>query len=132
MQKFAAFVVQYPRTILLITLISTLLIGGGLLKLEIRNNQDSELPAEDPIVETNNRLKAVFGEKDIVLIGIESDDIFRRSTLEKIALISEELKRVDGVVGDEITSLSTLNNIEGKEWGLEVGPLMRTIPRTDA
>ncbi|MBC7922594.1 MAG: MMPL family transporter, partial [Ferruginibacter sp.] len=76
--------------------------------------------------------KAVFGEKDIVLIGIESDDIFRRSTLEKIALISEELKKVDGVVGDEITSLSTLNNIEGKEWGLEVGPLMRTIPRTDA
>lgn len=103
-------------------------MGWGLSKLETKNNQESELPKDDSIVVTNERLESIFGEKDLILIGIESDNIFTIPTIQKIADISEELKNVDGVIVDEITSLSTINNIQGQDWGLEVGALMKTVP----
>lgn len=130
MKKFAYLVVHNAKTVLLVTLASTILISIGITKLRVVNNQDSELPKDDAIVQTDNRLKSIFGEKDIVIIGIESNDIFSTGTLNKVSLISEELKSVDGVVEDEITSISTINNINGKEWGLEVGPLMKEVPQT--
>ena len=98
--------------------------------LETLNNQDSELPKSDPIVRTNDRLKEVFGDKADLLIGIEADDIFTPGTLRKVMELSEQLKGVDGVIEDEIVSLSAVNNIEGREWGLEVGPVVEEAPET--
>ena len=44
--------------------------------------------------------------------------------------LSEALKGVEGVIEDEIVSLSAINNIEGNESGLEVGPVLEDVPET--
>ncbi|MFQ6084072.1 MAG: RND family transporter [Candidatus Aminicenantia bacterium] len=132
MRRFASIVTQYPKFVLGIILLITIYIGFGISKLETRNNYDAELPKDDSIIKTNDRFEEIFGEKDMIMIGIESSNVFQVNTLRKIALISEELKRVKGVVEDEITSLSTMNNIKGRDWGLEVGPFMEDVPETKA
>ncbi|MFQ5864041.1 MAG: RND family transporter [bacterium] len=132
MRRFAMLVTRYPKWVLAAILVITIYLGFGISKLQTRNNYDAELPKEDPIVRTNDRFAEIFGEKDVIMIGIESDDIFQARTLQKIALISEDLKNVNGVIEDEVTSLSTVNNIKGRDWGLEVGPFMKTVPRTEA
>ena len=121
LKQFAKLIVNFPKATLTAVMVLTLYIGFGIGKLETRNNYDSDLPKNDPIIITNDRFKKVFGDKDVVMIGIRTADIFNRQTLQKIALISEELKNVKGIIEDQIFSLSTLNNIKGRDWGLEVG-----------
>ncbi len=130
LKQFAKLIVNYPKFVLVLIAILTIFIGSGIAKIETRNNYDSELPKDDPIIATSDRLEEVFGEKDFVMIGIKTDNIFNTLTLQKIVNISEELKHIEGVIEDQITSLATLNNIKGREWGLDVGPFMETIPET--
>ncbi len=130
LKQFAKLIVNFPKATLTAVMVLTLYIGFGIGKLETRNNYDSDLPKNDPIIITNDRFKKVFGDKDVVMIGIRTADIFNRQTLQKIALISEELKNVKGIIEDQIFSLSTLNNIKGRDWGLEVGPFMEFVPKT--
>jgi len=131
MRKIAQIITEKPILVLVGLLLITIVFGLGLPKLEVKNNQDSELPANDEIVKTNDHLNEIFGKKDVLLIGVESDDIFNATTLNKIQKISEELRSVEGVSEEEITSISTINNIQGKDWGLDVGAFMEESP-TDA
>lgn len=130
MNSFYRFVTGRPVVALALVLLATVYVGSGIRLLETINNEDSELPKNDPIVRTNDRLKAVFGDKADLLIGIEADDVFTPATLRKIAAISEQLKTVDGVIEDEIVSLTVVDNIEGHEWGLDVGPIVAEVPET--
>jgi hydrophobe/amphiphile efflux-3 (HAE3) family protein len=130
MNRFYRFVTERPALTLAAVLAATLYVGSGVRFLETLNNQDSELPKTDPIVRTNDRLKAVFGDKADLLIGIEADDIFNPGTLRKVMELSEELKGVEGVIEEEILSLSTIDNIEGSDWGLKVGPVIEEAPET--
>jgi len=118
MKRFAHLITSYPRWTLSGLFLLTLYFGFGLTKLEVRNSDEAELPKDDPIIATNDRFSDIFGEKDMILIGIESENIFSKSTLQKVIDISEELKKVELVYEDEITSLATANNIKGREWGL--------------
>jgi uncharacterized protein len=130
MKRFYRIVTERPILALAVVLLATAYVGSGVRFLETVNNQDSELPKSDPIVRTNDRLKAVFGDKADLLIGIEADDIFTPGTLRKVAEISERLKAVEGIIEDEVVSLTAVNNIEGHEWGLEVGPVVEDVPET--
>jgi hydrophobe/amphiphile efflux-3 (HAE3) family protein len=130
MNRFYRIVTERPALTLAVVLLATLYVGSGLRFLRSDNNQDSELPKSDPIVKTNDRLKAVFGDTADLLIGIETDDIFNPGTLRKVIDLSEALKGVEGVIEDQIVSLSAINNIEGNESGLEVGPVLKEVPET--
>lgn len=130
MKWYFKTVVDRPKLTLVLVLIVTLLMGAGLPNLKIRNNSDSELPETDPIVLTKNKIDGIFGDKSAVLIGIKTDDIYNTRTLEKVAAISLELQKIDKVIPNEITSLSTVNNVAGNEEGLEVGVLMKEVPQT--
>src|SRR5262245_31861821 len=130
MNRFYRIVTERPALTLAAVLLATAYVGSGLRYLETLNNWDSELPKSDPIVQTNDRLKEVFGDKADLLIGIEAEDVFTPGTLRKVIDLSEQLKGVEGVIEDEIVSLSAVNNIEGREWGLEVGPVLKDVPET--
>ena len=128
MNRFYRIVTERPALTLVAVLLATVFVGSGVRFLETLNNQDSELPKSDPIVRTNDRLKEVFGDKADLLIGIEAEDVFSPGTLRKVIELSEQLKGVEGVIEDEIVSLSAVNNIEGSDWGLEVGPVVEDAP----
>lgn len=123
-------VTVHPWRVLLLLTVLTVVLTSGLSRLQVRNNQDSELPADDPIVRTNERLEEVFGDEEVVLIGVESDDVLSPGTLYKILAITEELGRVEGVLRDEVWSLATFQTVEERPWGLEVGPLLEEVPQS--
>lgn len=128
MKRFSKFITDYPWMVLLFVVGITFYMGMGIPKIITQNNHDSELPDSDPIVKSIDNLKSVFGNKKVVLIGIESNNIFTSDCLKKIDQIANEVKEIDGVIGDEVTCLTNINNIEGKEWGLAVGPFIKKIP----
>lgn len=129
MQHIFDWISHNARKTLLLVVLMTVALGSGLSQLKIDNNQESELPADDEIVLTNDKLKSAFGDKGLILIGVEAENgIYTTETLQKIAAISEDLKSIPYVIADEITSLSTLQNITSREWGLEREAFLKKIP----
>ncbi len=131
MSKIAELLTRKPKLLLVLLVSLTLYFGFGLTKLEMSNNQDSELPDYDPIVKTMKELENKFGKKDIILIGIESDNIFNVSTLSKIKSIVKEVELIDGVIENQIFSIASSNNIVQSDWGLEIGPFLDEVPENN-
>lgn len=119
---------------LALILILTIFFIAGATKLYTKNNQDSELPATDEIVQTNEMLEEVFGEKDVIMVGIrvKEGSVYTPETMTKAIRIIEDLKKIPGVLTDEILSLPTFNNISSTEWGLQVGEYISAKQASDA
>lgn len=112
-----------PVWVLLSHAVLLIVMAIGISKLSLRNNDDADLPADDPIVQTNDRFEAIFGSKDRVLVSLESDDAFSLPSLTATREIANAFVGLPWVVGNEIKSLATIKNIEGTDEGLEVGTL---------
>lgn len=133
MKWFINLVASHPRAIIVLVMLMTLGLGSGLTRLEIHNNQESELPETDEIVMTNKRLESVFGKKGVIMIGLAHEtSIYNRETLEKVRKLSEAVKSVPFVIEDEIVSLATFKNLKSREWGLERAPFLKALPSNEA
>lgn len=130
MNKIADFILNKPIFFFIVLVFVTLFLGSGLGRLEMENThaQDSELPEDNVMVKTKKNIEKIFGEKDVILVGIETDDIFTYKTLTKIKEIEEALKKIDGVVPDETVSIVSVNNIIGDDEGVNVGVYIQEIP----
>ena len=95
----------------------------GISSLTLRNNDDADLPADDPIIQTNDKFEEIFGSKDRVLISLESDDAFSVASLSATREVANAFVGLPWVVGNEIKSLATVKNIQASDEGLEVGTL---------
>ncbi|MFW5850925.1 MAG: efflux RND transporter permease subunit [Bacteroidota bacterium] len=131
MKKIIDFIIRKPWFILSIVIIITGIFGYGLTKLETQNTWESELPKYDPKVVTKERIEEIFGKKDILLIGIETDNVFTHATLTKIKALEEDIKAIKGVIPDEVVSIVSVNNITGSNDGLDVGMFMQNIPQDE-
>jgi|GEM_PF-4700798 len=129
MQKFLSFSFTHPKIMLAICLAITVALGLGIPQLEKRNSFSGELPTDDPINQGINAAKIHFGERSIILLGIESENCFRPETINKIIALSEELANLPGVMPDEVLSLATLRNISNRDWGLETGGFLDELPQ---
>lgn len=108
------------------------LMAYGISTLELRNNDDADLPESDPIVITNKNFEKIFGNKDRVLISIESKNAYTPKMLEAVRDISNAFVGLSWVVGSEIKSLYTTKNITSNKEGLQVEPLYRDETITGA
>ncbi|MGY6741155.1 MAG: efflux RND transporter permease subunit [Cecembia sp.] len=119
---------NYPQSTLVALLLISVGFGLGIKKLETRNSFAGELPSNDPVQVHIDQINQVFGERSVVLIGIEAEDVYTEEVSEKVIAISEALKEVPFVMADEIISLSTVQNVSNREWGLEIGGFFEEFP----
>ncbi|TDR45634.1 hydrophobe/amphiphile efflux-3 (HAE3) family protein [Tahibacter aquaticus] len=121
-----------PAGVLAAHTVLLLVMLAGMSRLTLRNNDDADLPANDPIVQTNKKFEAIFGGKDRVLIGLESADAFSPGSLTATREITDAFVGLKWVVGNEIKSLSTIKNIEANADGLDVDTLYDGPPLSAA
>ncbi|MEM1214056.1 MAG: MMPL family transporter [Bacteroidota bacterium] len=121
-----------PYLTLIALFIVTLVLGFGIRQLQVRNSFAGELPPSDPINQQLDRVKAQFGERSVVLIGLETDNIYTTATAEKIIQLSTALQDVPYVLADEVLSLATVQNVRQREWGLSTQSFLEEIPTTPA
>ncbi|MBW1901017.1 MAG: RND family transporter [Deltaproteobacteria bacterium] len=105
------------------------------------------LPEDNPVRVAQEAMEEEFGVADMIIIGLVTDDIFNTDFLEKIKKISKVLKKiriesdpfVDPNTGEirtkkrrcieDVTSLSTIDYINGTKEGMEVSDLMEEVPK---
>ncbi|SHJ36096.1 MMPL family protein [Malonomonas rubra DSM 5091] len=99
------FSIRFPKLILLLTLIVTVLFGAQFPKVTFDNDPENMLPADEPIRVFHQEVKEKYALYDFVIVGIVNDKdpagVFNPATLGRIDHLTKELlslqKGADGL-----------------------------------
>ncbi len=122
MKKFAEFIIKFPKTIIVITIAITLILGYFMKDLKINSDILSYLPQDDPVVVLFNEVGDKFGGNSLAMIALENKDIFNFETLTRIRKLTKEFEKVENV--SHVMSMTNILDIKKTEWGLEIGKLI--------
>ena len=129
MKNFSTWVTTYPKLTITLCLIVTAIFATQLPKLTIDASIKRNFPPDFPAKLELDKLEEIFGGSEIVLFGIESENLYTYETLELLQRVSEEIEDMDEV--DDVSSLFTVSDVVGTEEGMEVEDLIEDIPETE-
>ncbi|MEQ1814239.1 MAG: MMPL family transporter [Candidatus Nitrotoga sp.] len=134
MKKYLEQVIRYRWLVIAMTLLLTGLAIHQARNLRIIIDPNTMLPHNHPYIDTSNRVEKLFGSKDIAIIGItpKTGDVFQPEVLRKVQKVTAALMQSPGVIKENLLSLTArrAKNIIGTAEGMEVRPLITTIPET--
>lgn len=133
--RYARWVVKRRLLVLLVVMLVSAVLARFATRLHVEINPDRLLPQEHPYIQTLNDVHRVFGDKNLVVIGLfpRDGEVFTPHFLQRLADVTARIERIPGVNPALVQSLaaSHLRTIRGTEEGIEVEPLMPEVP-TDA
>ncbi|RJP74019.1 MAG: RND family transporter [Candidatus Abyssobacteria bacterium SURF_17] len=133
MDRFYKFIARFPKATILIVLIATVGIAVPVRSLRLETDVETMMPQHHPVFIYNKKVEEIFGTKKMIIVGIIHEGphgVFNPQTLKLVEQLSLRIEGLDGIIGEDIVSLQTLDNIVGSEGGLEVVRLMETAPET--
>ena len=135
LQKHIQRIVRFPVTIILLTIFATLFFGYQFKSLFMVLDPKALLPQEHPYVKLNNEIEKQFGGSRVVLIGLASKDgdIFNPSDIEKIKRINEEVKKIPGILENNVVSIADrkVKYVKAEGNALDIKGVLEGIEYTD-
>jgi hypothetical protein len=107
MRRFARLLAEYPWIVLATSFAITVWLGIHAWQIRIESALDTVLARGDPAVAYYDTIRATFGSDDVGVVGVlapGSSDVLAPATLEKIARLTLELGKLDGV--EKVLSLT--------------------------
>ena len=83
----AKYVLGYPKTVIICSLIITILLGMGIPKIQVEDDVKEMLPKDLPARLALNEMDENFGGTDVFLVAINNDEqtkIGRASCRERV------------------------------------------------
>ena len=134
MRRLVEAVVRYRIAVLVVTGLVTVALALQLRNLGVIIDPNNFLPPSHPNVVATNTVERVFGSKYVVVVGLTATEgeALRPEILGKVRRITTAFTELPGVVKSNVLSLSArrAKSIAGTTDGLEVRPLMDSVPRT--
>ncbi|MCP5208425.1 MAG: outer membrane lipoprotein-sorting protein [Hahellaceae bacterium] len=130
---FFRFVVNYPKSLVLLSLLVFVGTLSFLPKLVKDTRSDAFLEETNPALVYRDKVKAQFGLSDPIVIAIVNDGangIYNASTLALVERLTIQVSALPNVDADRVVSLATENNIVGSEDGMDVTPFFDPLPQT--
>ncbi len=119
-QRFIEFSIKKKWLIIISTIIVTILTGLFIPKMKVDTDPENMLSVSEPVRVFHNRVKKQFALWDMIVLGVvnnsEENGVFNPATLNKIYRITEGIKKIPGVITQDIISPSTVDDI------LQAGP----------
>lgn len=122
-------IIKYRWWIISFSILLTIGFSSLLLKLEIDPDLKNYFPSSMTSMKNTDRIEAVFGNQDLVMIIFETDDVLKEKTLKRIKKLEKELGHVKGV--GRTSSMFGSNHIYGEDGVMYVEPTITRIPVTD-
>lgn len=130
-----AWIVRWPRRVLLlIALVSAGAIVALVsphppwLRLELDPSSEPLLPAGDPARDAYQRAVQEFGDDEIYVIAVESDDVFTRPELEALRQVTDAIARIPGVRSvKSLVDVVSFRYDPERDW-IDVGTFISEIP----
>ncbi|NOS35781.1 MAG: MMPL family transporter, partial [Deltaproteobacteria bacterium] len=98
-------------------------------KIAIDTDPENMLYADEPARVAHREFKAEFALHDSIIVGVvdesNPDGVFTPDTLNRIAAVTEDIARIEGVIAYDLMSPTTTDDIVGSGGTLTIEPLMR-------
>lgn len=121
LEKIVNFALRRPKFVFGITFALTFFALLQFFRVKIDTDPENMLPADEPVRVFNHEFKKEFSIYDYIVLGIvkekDPDGVFNPVSLEKIYKLTEEIKKIDGVISYEIISLANKDDIEQQGAG---------------
>ena len=135
-RPYAQWIIAHRLVVGIVILGITAFLMTRMGNLQMDTNPDLWAPQKHTYVETTNLLDKVFGGKNYTVIGIipKQGDVYQPQILAKIKRIQEGIEQLPEAVRHNILSLAArkVKSIKGGPEGMEVRPMMETVPQTPA
>jgi len=134
LRKLTYFSLDYPRLVILLTLVITLVFALQFLKIKIDTDPKHMLPVTSPVRQYNDQVEKEFVlHADVIALGIVNEGgIVNRKTLSRIAELTREIQKMPGVISRDVVSFSTVDNVTAQGDGLAARPVLDRIPESEA
>jgi hydrophobe/amphiphile efflux-3 (HAE3) family protein len=140
-------IIKHPFLTVGIIILITIILGYHSKNVKFDTDFMKMLPEDNTARVAQEAMEEEFGLSDMIVIGLVTEDIFNADFLTKVKDLTEKLEKiriesdpfVDVNTGEtrtkkrkgieDVTSLSTIDHIEGTEEGMEISDLMEEIPK---
>ena len=128
------FSLRRPRLVVWLTVALTVLFLGLIPRIRIDTNPKHMLPETSDVRVWNNQIDRTFAlYEDTIVVGVQNDaGVLNRETLGRIARITDEILKLDGVASRDVNGFTTITNVTAEAGMLKVGPLMPGAPQSEA
>ncbi len=129
-KKLTRISVDYPKVVLILSIMITMFFGFMMRNIKVDTDPENMLSKDDPARLFHDEVKERFGIKDFIVLGIKHDEtILNSETLKRVDKVTEAILDIEGVIGDDVISPSTTNNVVlGADNGIVVGYIMPEDP----
>src|SRR5213594_1274021 len=136
LKTYAAWVVRHRFAVLFAVLLATLFLARATTRLHVEVDPDRQLPQDHPFIQTLNDVHRIFGDKNLVVIGLfpHEGNVFTPAFLKKLAEVTDAVRRLPGANPALVQSLAApqVKDIRGTQDGMEVERVMETPPMDEA
>jgi uncharacterized protein len=136
-QRLLNFAIEKPKVIYSLLLLISLLSLVMLPKITIDTDPENMLSQEAPARIFHNQIKTDFLMRDMIVVGLVSkNSVFSPETLAVIEQLTDEILQIEGVIKQDLLSLSVVDNIrqltdeQGVNQGILFEYLMNKAPTT--
>lgn len=126
MQFLFRKVAKFPKVVIVMVVLLTVVFGFYAQRVGLTTDIKSFFPGDHPQVISYDEIAEKFGGADRIMVALTTSDVFSLTSLQTIAEITHELEQIPGVTN--VRSLTTIEEIAGSDWGVEVIPLVGEIP----
>ncbi|MFA4992540.1 MAG: MMPL family transporter [Candidatus Omnitrophota bacterium] len=114
--KLVAFALKKPKLIFTVTFILVLVSLAAFIRVKVDTDPENMLPEKEFVRVFDHEVKKEFAIYDYIVLGVvnekDAQGVFNPATLEKVYKITDDVKKVDGVIAYELMSLANKDDIE--------------------
>ncbi|SES98291.1 efflux RND transporter permease subunit [Thalassotalea agarivorans] len=132
--RLLQFVMTKPKVVYSILLIAVITAVAMIPNLNIDTDPENMLSENAPARVFHNETKNTFAMRDMIVVGaVSNSSIFTPAHLQTLHTLSAEIEKLDGVIVDDLLSLSAVDNIRQEEGGgIRFEYLMKEAPTSQA
>ncbi len=128
--RLGYFIVRWPKMLILIILLFVIAIASNLPKTTIDTSTEGFLHKNSQSRIDYDAFRDRFGRDEKIVVAIETEDIFRLDTLQKLKQLHDDLQQNVPYLND-ITSIINARNTVGTEDSLLVDDLFEVWPEDE-
>src|SRR5262245_41229906 len=97
MEASARWLVRRPLAVVVANPARQVPLGRYSRPIRIESSRESVLPARDPKIAYYEEVRRLLGNDDVGVIGVIGEDVFAPATIQKVARVTDELAKIEGV-----------------------------------
>lgn len=133
LKRLIVLTTDYPKLTMIVALALTIFFLFQFPKISIDTDPENMLSADEPVRVAHRETKAEFSLYDMLVVGVVeegSDGVFKPDTLKRIAQITDEILKIDGVIIADVISPTTTDDIQVRDGVLNIDKLIIEMPET--